>query len=175
MPIVPDTKNWTWVLEQTCPDCGFDAPSTDYAAVPDLALVSAGRIGTALARGDVAVRPDESTWSVLEYGAHVRDVCRVFDTRLALVLAGDGVVVPAFANWDQDATAVADRYGEQDPATVATELAAAAQTVSAAFAAVAPDRLALRGERSDGALFTVDSLARYFLHDLVHHVHDVRG
>ena len=26
---------------------------------------------------------------------------------------------PTFANWDQDETAVADRYGEQDPATVA--------------------------------------------------------
>ena len=24
MPITPDTKNWTWVLERPCPDCGFD-------------------------------------------------------------------------------------------------------------------------------------------------------
>ncbi|MFF0542057.1 DinB family protein [Nocardia thailandica] len=175
MPIVPDTKDWTWVLEQTCPACGFDAPSTDYAAVPDLAAAAAARIGAALARADARVRPDESTWSVLEYGAHVRDVCRIFDTRLALVLAGDGVAVPRFANWDQDATAVAERYGEQDPARVAAELDAAAAAVCAAFAAVAPDRRALRGARSDGALFTVDSLARYFLHDLVHHVHDVRG
>ena len=28
-------------------------------------------------------------------------------------------------------------------------------------------------ERSDGARFTVDSFARYFIHDLIHHVHDV--
>jgi hypothetical protein len=25
MPIAPDTKDWTWVLERACPECGFDA------------------------------------------------------------------------------------------------------------------------------------------------------
>ncbi|MFE3823457.1 hypothetical protein ACFXO8_35465, partial [Nocardia tengchongensis] len=29
------------------------------------------------------------------------------------------------------------------------------------------------GLRSNGSAFTIDSMARYFLHDLVHHVHDV--
>lgn len=173
--IVPDTKNWTWVLERACPDCGYDAEQTAYAAVPERTLDSAARIGAALERADARVRPDDTTWSVLEYGAHVRDVCRIFDTRLALMLAGDGVVAPQFENWDQDATAVADRYGEQDPARVATELAVAAEKIASAFAAVPADRLDLRGARSDGSLFTVASLSRYFLHDLVHHVHDVRG
>lgn len=27
MAIVPDTKDWTWVLERACPECGFDASS----------------------------------------------------------------------------------------------------------------------------------------------------
>ncbi|MGW6424922.1 DinB family protein [Nocardia sp. NPDC055053] len=173
--IVPDTKNWTWVLERACPDCGYDAEHTPYAAVPERTLDSAARLGAALERADARVRPDDTTWSVLEYGAHVRDVCRIFDTRLALILAGDGVEPPRFENWDQDATAVADRYGEQDPARVASELAVAAEKTASAFAAVPADRLELRGARSDGSLFTVTSLSRYFLHDLVHHVHDVRG
>ncbi|MFD6394435.1 DinB family protein [Nocardia sp. NPDC060259] len=173
--IVPDTKNWTWVLERACPDCGYDAERTAYVAVPERTLDSAARLGAALERADARVRPDDTTWSVLEYGAHVRDVCRIFDTRLALMLAGDGVVPPQFENWDQDATAVADRYGEQDPARVATELSVATEKIASAFAAVPADRLELRGARSDGSLFTVTSLSRYFLHDLVHHVHDVRG
>lgn len=173
--IVPDTKNWTWVLERRCPECGFDAESVAYASVPERALRSAARLGAALERDGVRVRPDDATWSVLEYGAHVRDVCRIFDTRLALILAADGTGVPRFENWDQDATAVADRYGEQDPARVAEELSTAADRVAAAFAAVPADRLDRRGARSDGAEFTVTSLSRYFLHDLVHHVHDVRG
>ncbi|TCJ93511.1 DinB family protein [Nocardia alba] len=173
--IVPDTKNWTWVLERPCSECGFEAEATAYSAVPAVVLDSATRIGSALEREDARVRPDALTWSVLEYGAHVRDVCRIFDTRLALMLDGDGVEAPRFENWDQDATAVADRYDRQDPAVVAGELSLAADRVAAAFGAVPADRLDLRGARSDGSLFTVSSLGRYFVHDLVHHVHDVRG
>ncbi|MFD3510234.1 DinB family protein [Nocardia sp. NPDC058666] len=173
--IVPDSKNWTWVLERACAECGFDAETTAFTAVPALVLDSATRLGAALERDDARVRPDAQTWSVLEYAAHVRDVCRIFDTRLALMLAGDGVHAPQFENWDQDATALADRYDEQDPAVVARELAEAAERIAAAFAAVPADSLELRGARSDGSLFTVDSLGRYFLHDLVHHVYDVRG
>ena len=30
--IVPDTKNWTWVLERPCLDCGYDGPAFDVAA-----------------------------------------------------------------------------------------------------------------------------------------------
>ena len=34
-PVPPDTKDWTWVLERPCPDCGFatfaDNPIVDAA------------------------------------------------------------------------------------------------------------------------------------------------
>ncbi|MGK8505340.1 DinB family protein [Nocardia asiatica] len=176
MPIVPDVKDWTWVLERPCPQCGFDAAATAYEAVPALTRETAVRFAAVLERPDVRVRPDESTWSALEYGAHVRDVCRLFDTRLALMLAGEPEgEAPRFANWDQDATAIADRYNEQDPARVAEELDEAAERVARSFESVPPRRRGLRGARSDGALFTVESFARYFVHDLVHHVHDVWG
>ncbi|MFI9505342.1 DinB family protein [Nocardia sp. NPDC052566] len=176
MPIVPDVKNWTWILERACPECGFDAPATEYAAVPGLTRDSARRMVAALERDGASVRPDESTWSTLEYGAHVRDVCRLFDTRLGLMLADtpEGPV-PRFANWDQDVTAVEERYWEQDPARVAVELAEAAEKIAAAFESVPPVDLGKRGARSDGSVFTVESFSRYFIHDLVHHVHDVRA
>ncbi|MET4060268.1 hypothetical protein ABIB35_001813 [Arthrobacter sp. UYP6] len=57
---------------------------------------------------------------------------------------------------------------------VATELAAEAEKTAAAFAAVEPVQLTRRGLRSDGSAFTVDTLARYFIHDALHHVWDVR-
>ncbi|WP_280241264.1 DinB family protein [Nocardia abscessus] len=176
MPIVPDVKDWTWVLERPCPQCGFDAAATAYESVPALTRDAADRFAAVLDRPGVRARPDESTWSALEYGAHVRDVCRLFDTRLALMLAGapEGEP-PRFANWDQDETAVADRYNEQDPARVAAELDEAAERVARSFESVPPERRGLRGARSDGALFTLESFARYFVHDLVHHVRDVRG
>ena len=48
--------------------------------------------------------------------------------RVGRMLAEDD---PHYENWDQDATAIEDRYDEQDPATVAGELAAARRRSSA--------------------------------------------
>jgi hypothetical protein len=31
--IVPDDKDWTWVLERRCPECGFAAGTVDVEAV----------------------------------------------------------------------------------------------------------------------------------------------
>jgi len=41
--------------------------------------------------------------------------------------------------------------------------------------AVAGDQWARSGRRSDGASFTVETFARYFVHDPVHHLYDVTG
>ena len=89
---------------------------------------------------------------------------------LALMLAEDD---PLFENWDQDATAIAGRYAEQDPATVAGELSAAAAASAARFDAVSGAEWTRTGRRSDGAVFTVESLGRYFVHDWTHHLRDV--
>jgi hypothetical protein len=170
MAIEPDTKDWTWVLEQRCPECGFDASSVSFADVAALTRANATRWAEVLQRPDAAVRPAADTWSPLEYACHVRDVFRLYDMRLGLMLADDG---PTFANWDQDEAAVAARYGDQDPAIVGAELAAAARSISESFEAVTIDQLGRTGTRSDGAQFTVDSFARYFVHDPIHHIWDV--
>jgi len=171
MPITPDTKNWTWVLDARCPDCGYDASTITALDVPTMIRANAAAWPAVLERTDVAVRPDDSTWSPLEYAAHVRDVFRIFDTRLALILTEDE---PEFENWDQDATAVAERYGEQDPARVSAELTAAASVLANAFETVPADAWQRRGLRGDGAAFTTETLAKYFIHDPVHHLWDVR-
>ena len=123
-----------------------------------------------LARPDAAVRPRPDVWSALEYGCHVRDVFVLFDRRLRLMLTEDD---PLFANWDQDETAQAERYWEQQPDVVADELVAAGDAVAASFAAVGGDEWSRPGRRSDGARFTVESFGRYFVHDWVHHRWDV--
>ena len=73
---------------------------------------------------DARERPNEGRWSALEYGCHVRDVFRLFEQRLRMMLTEDG---PDFENWDQDATAVEERYDEQDPAAVSAEIVAAGE------------------------------------------------
>ncbi|GAA2798108.1 DinB family protein [Kitasatospora paracochleata] len=172
--ITPDTKDWTWVLERSCPDCGLDAPAVVREDVAGMVRANAAVWVELLAgeRDGLGRRPSPDTWSPLEYACHVRDVFRLFDVRLGLMLAEDG---PLFANWDQDVTAAEERYGEQDPAVVAVELAEAAERLAASFERVAGRQWQRTGNRSDGARFTVESFSRYLIHDPLHHLYDVTG
>jgi hypothetical protein len=88
----PDTKDWTWVLERSCPERGFDSRS--------FASEQTGRLLRANAAAAV--------------------------------------------------TTLADRFD-----TVSDEL------------------WSRTGYRSDGAHFTIESFARYLVHDPVHHLWDV--
>jgi hypothetical protein len=170
MPIVPDDKNWTWVLDELCPDCGFDARAVDVARMAEYVRSNVEAWPALLAHPHATLRPTDDQWSALEYGCHVRDVFRLFDERLRLMLETDA---PRFANWDQDVTAIDDHYDQQDPAIVAGELVAAGLAHAARWDTVQPDQWDRTGYRSDGAAFTVDSFARYLLHDPVHHLDDI--
>jgi hypothetical protein len=168
--VVPDTKDWTWVLSRPCPDCGLDASAVAGADVGAMTRANAAAWQQVLQRPDVRDRPAPGVWSPLEYACHVRDVHRRFDGRLAQMLTEDD---PLWENWDQDETAVRGRYGEQQPATVARELAEAAGVVASRFDAVTGPQWERTARRSDGASFTTLSFGRYFVHDWVHHLHDV--
>ena len=171
MPIVPDHKNWTWVLERACPDCGFDATAFDAATTAVAIEANAAQWPALVDQPRAAERPNDHTWSPVEYACHVRDVYRLYLFRLDLMLAE---VDPEFPDWDQDATAIAERYDEQDADTVVGELRAAAGMLAARFLTIGGAQWQRTGRRSDGAEFTVDSFARYLMHDPVHHVWDVQ-
>jgi hypothetical protein len=170
--IVPDTKDWTWVLQRPCPECRFDAQSFPREQIGGMVRDNAAEWREVLACADAAKRPDPQTWSPVEYACHVRDVHRLYDERLRLMLTEDN---PLFANWDQDATALAERYDLQDPARVVDELAIAAESIATRFDGVSEDQWHRSGRRSDGASFTVETFARYFAHDWLHHIWDVSG
>lgn len=172
MTIVPDAKDWTWVLERPCPECGLDLSGVDPGDVADLIAANTVTWRALLAGdpGDLRRRPREDVWSTLEYACHVRDVHRVFDGRFRQIATTDD---PLFDNWDQDATAIADRYGEQDPVTVGAELGVASDALVTTLRAIDADGWQRPARRSDGARFTAATLALYLLHDPVHHLHDV--
>ncbi|NMM15864.1 MAG: DinB family protein [Cellulomonas sp.] len=169
--IEPDTKDWTWVLDERCPECGFAAldVAANVAIAATVRTLAPRWVGV-LSRSDARERPEPSVWSVLEYGAHVRDVHLVFGARLVSMLEHDD---PLFENWDQDAAAVADRYDLQSPAVVASELADVSDALADAFDGVEGEEWDRPGRRSNGSVFTVSTLGLYFLHDVIHHLHDV--
>ena len=169
----PDTKDWTWTLHRRCPECALSAGEIELAEIGPRAFVAAEEWVQILRSSPaVAARPEPQAWSPLEYGAHVRDVIRLFDSRLVLMLTQDD---PTFANWDQDEAAIKDRYAEQDPEDVADQLEAAAQIMVDHIRTLHPDQLGRTGRRSNGSEFTVVTLLQYFLHDVVHHLWDVTG
>ena len=173
MVIVPDTKDWTWVLNRVCPDCGFNASRCAAQEVAGLVRANAAGWQRLLASGGIQPgRPNESTWSSLEYACHVRDVFRRYDGRVVLMLTEDD---PLYPNWDQDASAVEDRYEEQQPAKVEADLVAAAEQLASRLDGIDGPDWQRPGRRSDGASFSIDTIARYMVHDPIHHLWDVSG
>ena len=169
---MPDTKDWTWVLHRVCDECGYDAKAVNRPDVPSAIRHNAAEWLQVLATPEVRRRPTPRTWSALEYGCHVRDVFQIFDQRLQLMLEEPD---PLFPNWDQDVAAVEERYDQQDPAVVGRELVEEAARIAAVFEGVAGRQWQRPGRRSDGASFTVETIAKYYLHDVQHHLHDVQG
>jgi hypothetical protein len=171
MAITPDTKDWTWVLERPCPECNFDASSFGRHEIAPMIRENADAWPELLNRDDVRERPRESTWSPLEYAAHVRDIYRVFRTRVMVMRAE---IDPEFANFSGDDSATSGRYNEQDPQVVAREIVEAGHAIADDFEAVTAQEWDRTGRRSDGKVFTVESLGKYLLHDVVHHANDVQ-
>jgi hypothetical protein len=169
----PDTKDWTWVLRERCPACGFDTGEPARADLAALVQVVTDRWVAAMASvTEAGLRPAPGVWSPLEYACHVRDVFDLACVRVRLMLAEDA---PRFANWDQDATAIEDDYGSQDVDAVVADLQVAGTAFAELVATVPDDAWERTGLRGDGALFTVDSFTRYLIHDPVHHLTDVTG
>lgn len=169
----PDGKDWTWVLGELCGECGFDVRSFPKEEVGARLRQAAGEWAEILAGDEdtLRIRPRADKWSPLEYAFHVRDVFELYDERLVLMLEQDG---PHYANWDQDVTAVEKNYNAADPNVVSAEMVELADRLADRFDAVTGDTWERTGFRSDGAAFTVETFARYFLHDPMHHLWDVR-
>lgn len=172
MAISPDTKDWTWVLTEICSECGLAAGDIRPEDIGQRVRDDLPRWQAVLAKSDAGVRPSGEIWSATEYACHVRDVFGLFAGRLALILDEDD---PQFANWDQDLAAIESDYASQQAAVVSEELVAAGTKTAAAFDAVPAGAWDRPGRRSNGSVFTARTLGQYFLHDVVHHLHDVNG
>ena len=168
--IAPDTQDWTWVLDRVCPECGFDTQHHHRADTAVLIGANATTWAAILAAPGARERARPDRWSPLEYACHVRDVHTLYNERLQRMLHEHD---PLYANWDQDATAVEQAYATQDPATVSRELVEAARRHGDTYDSVGSAMWTRTGRRSDGAEFTVESISRYMLHDIVHHIFDV--
>lgn len=164
-------NNWTWVLDRPCDQCGYDAASIEPNQLPTRLRVVAGEWRDMLGRGPIIERspthPDR-TWTILEYGCHVRDVMELLEQRMRLMLKKRKP--PKLAMWSPQEAA--ESYGGADANQVAYDLAANAGKAADVLDRVRGDDWTKQGHRGDGHVFTVDTLARYLLHDAEHHLWD---
>lgn len=169
-PATSDSRDWTFVLEAGCPECGYELH--DPAMTGERLKSGVPRWAVVLERVDVAQRPSENVWSPLEYASHSRDLIAVLGERVTAMLTETD---PTFGDYDGEAEAVRREFWANDPAEVARQIAANTETTAGILARVSGDEWERTGRRGDGMPFTVTALCRYLLHDVEHHLHDVDG
>ncbi len=172
---MPSERDWVRVVaEQRCDGCGLEASS-----IPRHELGPAIRLQGELwasmlfaAEADsLRSHSEPGRWSALEYAAHVRDVLVLFRDRMAEAAMGTN---PDFGWWDHEAAAVADRYNEQDPRSVAADLEAAADLLATTVARLDGAGWEHTGTRRGTERFSVDGLVRFALHEAHHHRVDAK-
>jgi len=170
-----DDRDWTWVLESQCDECGYQPDALTRRQIAPRIRAVGGAWRETLNRGSVVTQlrdGDDRTWTPLQYGCHVRDVFKLFEERSREMVKKRKP--PTFKDWDQEAAAVKGDYAGQDPAKVAFDLATNAGKYADLLDRLDSDEWEKEGSRSDGAEFTVESLAKYVLHDVEHHLWDAR-
>ena len=160
-----------------CPECGLDydtvSPRDAAAAVRSFPrryreLLDDFDDG----EGDAAIRkrPDATTWSALEYTAHVADILEAFGPVLRRMTEEDH---PSIDFFDSDERAAERRYNEADPNTVLADIEAASRALADVIDGVdssAWERTATFSWGDRDALTT----ARNAVHEGSHHLRDVK-
>lgn len=157
-------------VDGRCDQCGFDY---DDAAPLDRLRDAAAGYPAALASAEVRRRPDQRTWSALEYACHVRDVLVINRGRIEQTLAEDH---PTYVPMDRDRRVVDDDYNGQDPVAVGTQVVASAEQFVAAGIALTSDQLLRTGlyNYPEPTTRSLDWLLHHIAHEVVHHLDDVR-
>lgn len=170
---MPDDRNWLATVHEPCAECGFDASAIEQTDLADAvrAVGDAWREGFVITAPSVTDRPDDDTWSALEYACHTRDVLAVFAGRVTLTLAEDD---PELGWWDHEAAAVDEAYNEQEPGAVLADLDLNAEHLARVLAGVPADAWGRAATRRSTEHFTIADMARFCLHEGHHHLRDAR-
>jgi hypothetical protein len=173
-------EGWEWPRIQTdpCPQCGDHPGALPPGSLGDRAVLLAGRWTDFLAEADEAylrTSPGPGIFSPMQYGAHVRDILRVYGERMVLGLAEEN---PSFASFNPDNDIWAS-YNELPRGALTQDLDAQAHRLRDVIAQVdGPgwSRTVVSNRGQDGIYsFTVAGLACCAVHEAYHHLLDANG
>jgi DinB superfamily len=151
-----------------CRSCGFTSGLVTPDTIADMLQGCAvGWQRLLRAPGLSGRRTGTPSWSPLEAGCHVRDMCLLFHTRLDAIL-GKSPITPrpsTGAGTDGD---TGRRYRDEEPRQVAEELGRAAEALARRLAALTADDWDRDDPRLADPRLTVGFLTRHLLHDIAH-------
>jgi hypothetical protein len=159
--------------DYVCAGCGVAYASTGLSAALTLIQSVPGSVDTArLTIPDARVRrrPDDKTWSVLEYVCHLRDVYAVYTIRLYRVRVEDSPTLEPMLN---DLRAARFRYNRRDLASVRAELADNVAGLTDEAARFSDHEWQRVATRLPGEERTALWLLRQAMHEGIHHVRDI--
>ena len=151
-------RDWARTQFEPCPDCGADAASIDDRELGGVLIAEVAALGRTIA----AAPPDALT-------AHVRDLLPVMEARIARIRTETD---PALGWWDHEAAAVEERYNEQIPVLVVEAMGENARAFAARLASLQAPEWERGAERRPGERFTIRGIARFVVHEVIHHRDD---
>lgn len=173
-------EGWQWARAQTdqCPQCGLQPGALEHASLGRQLTAQAESWRTFLMSADdtyLRTNPAPGVFSPIQYGAHVRDIQRVYADRILLMLEEENPVFPQF-NPDEEAW---NGYNQLDRVALADDIEAQAQRLAGILEQLQPEdwsRTMTRDGGGDGVYqFTVAGLASYAVHESHHHLLDANG
>ncbi len=115
-------------------------------------------------------RPDPTTWSALEYTAHVADVLDHLGRAVRSIVVDDN---PSITLFDNDERAAQKGYNELERTEVLGWLELASAELASVLEGVNPDDWTRTG-RFEGEECDALTVARYGVHEGSHHLRDVQ-
>jgi DinB superfamily len=163
-------------MNEACADCGFVYALASVHDTGSEIIRGAERIAAVLERGgsNLALRPASGTWTVLEYGCHVRDVLLVQRERVLLARRTER---PSLEPMGREERVEHDGYNEQSPADVARQLRDAASLFAGVLARLNDDgwkRVVLYNYPAP-AERDLAWVAIHTHHEVHHHLADIRA
>ena len=169
--------DWTRTVFEPCPQCGADVGAIVLADLPAAFGAEAQVWSTLVPDGDDEAwrwRRGDGTWSALEYAGHVDELLGVMAERMRRLTALDGADI---GWWDHEVAVVDNAYNDRDRDDLVGSLVAGFTAMAARCDEVG-DAWQHSSERRPGERFSVEDLARFTLHESIHHRGDalaVRG
>jgi hypothetical protein len=173
-------EGWQWprIASDACPQCGMHAAALPHESLGPMLLESVAAWQEFLGSADesfLRTNPEPGVFSPIQYGAHVRDIVRVYGDRIELAIAEDNPTFPQFS----PSSEVFEAYNEMAVGELADDLDAQARRLATIVEHLQDDqwdRTLVRDGGKDGVFtFTIHGQACYALHEAHHHLLDAEG